>query len=166
MFEAKPVDAEDTKRGNLIVGTLGFLAIALIVGVIYIATSKAEEKPPLPNAARAGAAEFDNYKSKVEIEVIDKVVHPNMIGMKQYEIKARLTNRGDRALTGIELVGRMIDLGDKLIKETVSVPIPRMRTEPLKPGESIKVSVKIDGPGNLSEGEIKDLLVELRGLQF
>ena len=166
MFEAKPVDAADNKRGNLIVGALSLLALALVVGVMYVAGSKGDVKPPLPNAVRAGAAEFESYKGKVEIEVIDKIVHPNMIGMKQFEIRVRVTNRGDRLLTGLEIAGRMIDLGDKLIKESVSVPIPRVRTEPLKPGESIKVSVKIDGPGNLSEGEVKDLLIELRGLQF
>ncbi len=166
MFEAKPVDAEENKRGKLIVGALGLLALALVVGVFYIAGSKGEAKPPLPNGVWAGSGEFEHYKSKVEIEVIDKIVHPNMIGMKQFEIKARVTNRGDRVLTGIELIGRMIGLDDKVIKESISVPIPRVRSEPLKPGESIKVSVKIDGPAKVSEGEVKDLLVELRGLQF
>ncbi|MBI1764798.1 MAG: hypothetical protein HYR56_25590 [Acidobacteria bacterium] len=166
MFEAKPVDAEDNKRGNLIVGALGLVAITLIVGVFYIAGSKGDMKPPLPNGVWAGSAEFEHYKSKIEIEVIDKIVHPNMIGMMQYEIRTRVTNRGDRTLTGLELIGRMIGLDDKVIKESISVPIPRVRTEPLKPGESIKVSVKIDGPGNVSEGQVKDLLVELRGLQF
>lgn len=166
MFEAKPVDAEDNKRGKLIVGVLGMLALALVAGVFYVAGSKGEAKPPLPNGVWAGSAEFEHYKGKLEIEVIDKIVHPNMIGMMQYEIKARVTNRGDRTLTGIELIGRMIGLDDKIIKESISVPIPRVRAEPLKPGESIKVSVKIDGPGNVSEGEVKDLLVELRGLQF
>jgi hypothetical protein len=28
------------------------------------------------------------------------------------------------------------------------------------------VSVKIDAPANVSEAEVKDLLIELRGLQF
>lgn len=166
MFEAKPVDAEDSKRGKLIVGALGLLALALVTGVFYVAGSKGEAKPPLANGVWAGSAEFEHYKSKVEIEVIEKVVHPNMIGLKQYEIKTRVTNRGDRTLTGLELIGRMIGMDDKVIKESISVPIPRVRTEPLKPGESMKVSVKIDGPANVSEDEVKDLLVELRGLQF
>jgi hypothetical protein len=96
---------------------LGLLALGLIGAVIWIATSKPKEQPPLPNAVRAGAADFDNYKSKVEVEMLETVVHPNMIGLKQYQIKARLTNRGERTLTGVEVVGKMFGLDDRLITE-------------------------------------------------
>jgi hypothetical protein len=115
---------------------------------------------------RVGAAEFDGYKDKVRLEVIDKIVHPNMIGMAQYEIKARLHNRGDRAITGVEILGKMIALDDRLIAQNISIPIPRVRREPLKAGESVVVSVKIDAPARVAEADVKDLLIELHGLQF
>lgn len=166
MFEAEAKPVEDQKRGKLIVGGLGALALALIAGVLYLASSKPKPVIVLPNAVRAGATDFDSYKDKVSLEIIEKIVHPNMMGLKQYEVQARVTNRGDRALTGLELAGRMIDLSDNLIKESISIPIPRARTAPLQPGESMKVSVKIDGPGNVSEDDVKDLVIELRGLQF
>src|SRR5207248_2862895 len=92
----KPV--EENKRGNLIVSVLGLLALALIVLLIYVANSKPEDKPILPNVVRAGVADFDNYKGKVEVQMLETVVHPNMIGMKQYQVKGRVTNRGDRPL--------------------------------------------------------------------
>ena len=167
MFEAEAAPQEEnTARGKLIVGGLGLLALILIGSVLYLAGSKPKPVVVLPRAVRAGTAEFDSYKDKVSLEIIERIVHPNMMGMKQYEVQARVTNRGDRALTGIELAGQMIDLNDKLIKEAISLPIPRARTEPLKPGESMKVSVKVDGPGKVSEDDVKDLRIELRGLQF
>jgi hypothetical protein len=166
MFEAEAKPIEEQTRGKLIAGGLGVLALALIAGVIYIAGSKPKPVVVLPNAVRAGMAEFDSYKDKVSLEVIEKIVHPNMVGLKQYEVQARVTNHGDRPLTGLEIAGQMIDLNDKVIKEAISLPIPRARTEPLKPGESMKISVKVDGPGNVSEDEVKDLRIELRGLQF
>jgi hypothetical protein len=167
MFELDAVKQEESNpRGKLIAGGLAIIALSLIGAVFYIAVSKPKSAPALPNAMHAGTAEFDSYKDKVSLEVIEKIVHPNLVGMKQYEVQARVTNLGDRTLTGIELAGKMIDLSDNLIKESLSFPIPRARTEPLKPGESMKVSVKIDGPGKVSEDDIKDLLVELRGLQF
>jgi hypothetical protein len=115
---------------------------------------------------RAGAAEFDSYKGKVELEVIEKVTHPNMIGMFQLEVRATLHNRGDRPLTAVEILGKMLDMDDKVIAQNVSIPIPRVRKEPLKPGESMKISVKVDAPAKITEGEVKDIVVELRGLRF
>jgi len=167
MFETEAEQpVEDKKRANLIVGVLGLLALGLIVAVILVANSKPKAQPPLPNAVRAGAADFDSYKGKVELELIETIVHPNMIGLKQYQIKAQMTNRGERALTGVEVAGKMFGLDDQLITEGVSIPIPRARTEPLKPGESMKFSVKLEPPAKIAESDIKNFAVELRGLQF
>ena len=165
MFEkAEKTMEEKRSRAVLWVGTGVILLLTAII--VMMAKSRPQNAPALDNVVRAGAVDFDSYKEKIEIELTDKIVHPNMIGMAQYEVQARFTNRGDRTLTGIELVGKMIDLDDKLLKEGISLPIPRARTEPLKPGESMKVSVKIDAPAKVTEGMIKDLAVELRGLRF
>jgi hypothetical protein len=156
----------EQKRSRAILWVGAAAAILLTALMIFVARSRPQNAPALENVVRAGSADFDAYKGKVEIEVIDKIVHPNMIGMAQYEIKGRLSNKGDRPLTGIELIGKMIALDDKLIKDSVSLPIPRFRSEPLGPGQSMNVSVKIDAPAKVTEDMIKDLVVELRGLKF
>lgn len=166
MFEEKSEKTTERARSRAILWAGAALALALTALVVLLARSRPQNQPVIENLQRAGAAEFDRYREKVEIELIAKIVHPNMIGMAQYEIKARLHNRGDRTLTGVELVGKMFDMQDKMITESVSLPIPRARTEPLKPGESMPVSVKIDGPPKITEAEIKDLAIELRGLRF
>jgi hypothetical protein len=165
MFEeAEQTTAQKRSRAVLWIGTA--VVVLLTALVVMLAKSRPQNTPALENVVRAGAAEFDSYKEKIELEVTDKVVHPNMMGMAQYEVQGRLTNHGDRTLTGVELVGKMFDLDDKLIKQGISLPIPRARTEPLKPGESMRVSVKIDAPAKVTEDMIKDLAVELRGLRF
>jgi hypothetical protein len=166
MFEPETQPIEEPKHNHFVIGALAVICLGLVAAVLLIANSKPEIKPALPNAVRAGQPDFDNYKSKLTLDVVDKIVHPNMMGMAQYEIQVRVTNRGDRALTGFELAGRMIDLDDKLIKESTSAPIPRARTAPLQPGESFLAAVKIDAPKSITEDMIKDLLVELRALQF
>ncbi len=165
MLELNKPKTEEPKTNRLVVGILALIVVGLVGGVIWVARSKPEIKPILTNAVRAGNAEFEGYKSKVALELVDKIVHPNMIGMAQYEIQVRVTNRGDRTLTGLELAGRMIDLSDQLIKEGVSAPVPRLR-KTLPPGETLLASVKIDAPAKITEDQVKDLLVELRGLQF
>jgi hypothetical protein len=166
MFEEKSEKTTERARSRAILWVGAAAALLLTALVVLLARSRPQNQPVIENLQRAGAGDFDSYQEKVEIEIIDKIVHPNMIGMAQYEIKARVHNRGDRQLTGVELIGKMFDLNDKIIAESVSLPIPRARTEPLKPGESMPVSVKIDGPANVTEAEIKDLAILLRGLKF
>jgi hypothetical protein len=47
-------------------------------------------------------------------------------------------------------------LQDKVVAENVSIPIPKARREPLQPGESIKITVKVDAPAKLTEDQVKD----------
>jgi hypothetical protein len=166
MFENENFkDVEQARsRALLVVGAVGALVLTALI--VMLARTKPESVSVTENMVRAGAPEFDSYKDKVELEVIEKVVHPNMIGMFQLEVRAKLHNRGDRALTGVEILGRMFDMEDKTIAQNVSIPIPRVRREPLKPGESMNISVKVDAPAKVSEGEIKDIVIELRGLLF
>lgn len=166
MFENENFkDVEQARsRALLVVGAIGALVLTALI--VMLARTKPESVSLAENMVRTGAPEFESYKDKVELEVIEKVVHPNMIGMLQLEVRAKLHNRGDRVMTGVEILGKMFDLGDKIIARNVSIPIPRVRKEPLKPGESRRISVKVDAPGRVSEAEIKDITIELQGLRF
>jgi hypothetical protein len=66
----------------------------------------------------------------------------------------------------LELVGKMLSLDDKIITQRISIPIPRARPDPLKPGESLPVSVKLDAPAKITENDIKDVTIELQALKF
>ena len=86
--------------------------------------------------------------------------------MAQYEVQARLTNKGTRPISAVEVIGRIYDMQDKVVAENVSIPIPRARREPLKPGETINITVKVDAPPKITEADVKDILIELRGVRF
>jgi hypothetical protein len=147
---------------------VGVVAVVLIVALIWIVTHLDPESRPntLDNVVRAGSTDFDAYKGKLEFEYIDKVVYPSMVGLWQLQVRARMYNRGDRPLTGVEVVGKMLDMEDKVLAQAMSVPIPRVRKEPLKPGESVEFSVKVDAPGKVTEAEVKDIVIEVSGLRF
>jgi hypothetical protein len=166
MFELEPDKSTDQARSRAILWVGAAAVLLLGALVVMMSRPKPETPPVLRNVVRAGTPEFDNYKDKIELEVIDKIVHPNMLGMFQLEVRARLNNRGDRALTGVEVLGKMLDLSDKVIAQNTSIPIPRARPQPLKPGESFPFSVKVDAPSKTSESDVKDITIELRGLQF
>lgn len=145
-------------------GTIVILLLATLV--ILVARSRPNYSVNLENAVRTGSAEFEAYRAKVEVEVTDKLVYDNVIGMFQIDIRARIHNRGERPITGLEIVGKMFDMDDKVIAQRISIPIPRGRKEPLQPGESIPVRVKVDAPAKITENDVKDVAIELQALKF
>jgi hypothetical protein len=155
---------QDRSRALLVVGAIATLVMAALITML--ALTKPTSVKEVENMARAGSAEYEAYKDKIGLEVSEKVVHPNMIGMWQLEVRAKLVNKTDRPLTAVEVKGRMFNLDDKVIAQASSMPIPRIRKEPLNPGESMNISVKVDAPGNVTEAEVKDILIELQGLRF
>jgi len=160
------VAEQDRSRGLLFVGAIAALMLAILIIALVMTKSTGDRE--VENMARAGSPEFDAYKDKVTVEVDPeaKMVYPNMIGMWQLEARAKLTNRGDRELTGVEVVGKMLDLEDKVIAQAIKLPIPRARKDPLKPGESMNIVLKVDAPQKITEDEVKDITIELRGLRF
>lgn len=167
MFENRePKPTEEQKKSRKILWVGWVVAVLFVAIVVLFAKSKPQEAAALEGALSAGNSEFEAYKDKVEIEATDKIVHPNMIGMLQLEVRANLHNRGDRPITGMEVAGKMFDMEDKTIASRLTTPIPKLRKEPLKPGESMRVSVKIDAPAKITEGEIKDVTIELKSLKF
>jgi hypothetical protein len=155
---------QDRSRALLVVGALATLVLAALITTL--ALTKPASVKEVENMAHAGSPTYEAYKDKIGLEVSEKVVHPNMIGMWQLEVRAKLVNNSDRPLTAVEVKGKMFNLDDKMIAQATSMPIPRIRREPLNPGESMNISVKVDAPGNVTEGEVKDILIELEGLRF
>jgi len=164
--ETEKATAQRRSRAILLIGAVG----ALVLAVLVILVRQAFHSGPAPaagleNAVRAGAAEFDSYRERVIFEDKEIIVHPNMIGMAQFEVRAKMTNRGDRTLSGVEMLGKMLDLNDQVVAQNVSLPIPRLRRE-LAPGESMRISVKVDAPQKVTEADVKDVTIELKGLRF
>ncbi|HKQ72569.1 MAG TPA: FxLYD domain-containing protein [Blastocatellia bacterium] len=156
----------DRSRALLVGGAIAALILAVVIAALVMTNPGGEKERE--NLVRPGSPEFDAYKDKVALQIDDdsKMVHPNMIGMWQLAVTATLSNRGDRELTGVEVTGKMIDLEDKVIAHASIRPIPSNRNAPLKPGESMSVKIKVDAPAKVTEGEVKDILMELSGLRF
>ncbi len=168
MFETEedePVDQERRKKALLLVGALGLLVVLLVAVLVRLAFKPGHKSTGLENAVRTGSAEFDGYVPKLAFDEKEIIVHPNLIGMAQYEVRLKLTNRGDRTLNGVEMLGRIITHDEKAVAQNISLPIPRIRKS-LAPGETMRISVKVDGPGNVSESQVKDVTAELKALKF
>lgn len=153
-------------RALLIAGA----AAALLLGVLIVALvmTRPSADNDLQNIVRAGAPEFDAYKDKVvlKIDPESRVVYDNWLGMWRLQAKAQLSNLGDRELLSVEVTGKLIDHEDKVLAQSVKMPIPRDNPGPLKPGESKIIGIIVDAPPKVTEAEVKDITIELRGLRF
>lgn len=180
MFEAETEQMVEQRRSRrrMVLGGIGALALAIVIlvlarGIRPAPSLTTNERLPggpqtrLENAVRPGTPEFEAYKSKITLEDHDKLVYPNLSGMTQLVVNARLTNRGDRTITGIELSLRAMSYADpgKTLALNYSLPVPRKRSQ-LPPGEAMPVTMKVDLPSNRSEGEVSDLVPEITGLRF
>lgn len=180
MFDSKSEKETEQKRSYLLMVLGGVGALLLAVVVIFLGSRS--PRPPqnaassqtlpggqqakLEGAVRPGSPEFDSYKDKITLEKIDIPVSSNMLGMTRFAVNSRLTNKGDRVITGVELTANAYDLENKLVAQNTSLPIPRARTEPLKPGESMRVTTIIDLPASIREGDISDIKHLVSGLRF
>jgi hypothetical protein len=166
MFDPETERATEQRRSRLILGfgAIGAIALALVI-VIFLARPQRQSRE-LANIRRAGSPEFEAYKDKVTLEDPETLVYPNQLGMNQFAVHARLHNRGQRTLTAVEILGKVYDLRDQVVAQATSVPIPRVRREPLKPGESMPITVRIDTPAKVKEADVKDVKIELQGLRF
>lgn len=180
MFETETEQMSEQRRSRvfLILGGLGALALAIAIMLLSKSTRPTPQlatSTPVPGgiqtrldgALHPGNPEFDNYQSKFKIEDTEIYAAQNVLGMTQFTITSKITNTGDRTLSGVELSARALALdGKSVIAQNYSRPIPFMRSAPLKPGESLRITMKVDTPSTITEADISNIVPELSGLIF
>ena len=169
MFDEEKIAAEAAEKRSrtrtlLALTVIAGAALLLLIGLLV--TTQPSSSVAIEGIHRTGATEFDGYRSQITLEMVETIVHPNLVGMAQHEVRGVITNQGPRPITALEIHARMIGLEDQTIVETLGYPIPRSRSKPLAPGEQFPFSLKLDRPGNVSEDLVKDHSLELRGLRF
>ncbi len=179
MFNTETPQMVEERRSRmyLILGGIGALALAVII--VFLASKFRQpasvpaatalpggQQLRLPDAQRKGNPEFDNYK--FTIEDVEKRAAQNAMGMTQMILLGKLTNRGNRTLSGLELEIKAMSYAEagKVLAINTSTPIPRLRKEPLKPGESMRITMKLDLPSTITEDDVSDIVPEVSAVIF
>lgn len=165
-------------RMLLILGGLGALVLAIAIvmlsGSAKLSSSGQSPTPtPTPGgmqarlegALREGNPDFNGYKPQVTLEDIETYAAPNALGMTRFTVNVKVTNRGSRSISGLELTALALALdGKAVLAKNTNIPIPNMRKNPLKPGEGIRVSMIVDTPASITEGDISNFVPSVTGL--
>lgn len=170
MFESALPELDKEKRQSIhhryYVLAVVVLALAAVAAVgLYRAFTSHKEAPKTPglkDAKRAGSPEFDGYLKDVAISNKEFFYSQNLLGGNQITARGRLQNLGNRTLRAVEVRAYAVDFDGKVLVERVAVPIPKMSSEPLRPHETLPITVVIQNAPD--EAVVQDIKLELTGL--
>ncbi|MCS6884110.1 MAG: hypothetical protein RMM17_13280 [Acidobacteriota bacterium] len=166
MFEtALPkLDSGQDSRKYILIAVIAVLTLIVLIGLYgaFSSHKEAPKAPGLPNAKRAGSPEFDAYAKDVAITNKEFFYAQNLLGGNQITAKGRLQNMGNKTIRGVEVKAYAVGFDGKVLIERLAVPIPKMRSEPLRPYETLPITVVINNAPD--EGIVQDIKLELSGL--
>ncbi|MFV0387506.1 MAG: hypothetical protein ACK5NT_02030 [Pyrinomonadaceae bacterium] len=127
------------------------IAIVLIgTGIFLLSLVKpitTEHSTVLDGATFEGSPGFDDYTKQIIISTDPDKLQQSMTGLGTITmfIGSSIYNKGDRALTAIEVLVSVIDTKNEVIKEKKFVVLPTEKSAVLEPGEKMDTSVSIGG---------------------
>jgi hypothetical protein len=143
------------------------LLVLLMVGVLHVAQrsplGNSAVEPRLEGALRPGMPEFEQHRERIVVERLTATESPRAINDLAVEMNAAVRNTTERAVSGLEIRGAVLDAQRTPIGERTVVVVPTRQTA-LEPGESISVRILLEGIS--PEAERAGLLMEVTGLRF
>lgn len=144
------------ERGQSQRGSVNYgLVIGVLVGIVLIGGAVAFllTRPPaedqraqtLQGAFREGSPEFTAVTKDIIISTDDKTREsPTGMGTISMFIVGNVRNRGNKTFTVLEVNSAVIDQQNRVLKEKNVLVVPE-RTSELAPGESVPVTLALEG---------------------
>jgi hypothetical protein len=168
MFEQTINRPDESSRTRiLILSSVLFVATVATGAGLYRAFLYHKDMPRvqgLAGAQQAGTPDYDSYSKQIAITNQEASYSENALGGRQIVAIGRVQNLGNRTIKGLEVRAVAYDFDGKPIAERLAAPIPRATPDPLKPNETLPISVVIDGAPE--EVLVREIKLELHGLIF
>lgn len=125
---------------------VGMLAVAGLLTWYFLQPAPPVQEVRLQNAVREGTPEFEFYKSRVIIsENHDfSTKSESMVGGIQMKLVGVVKNFSEKTITGMEVIGIVVDEHGKTVKEKTAIVIPTQAKQ-LENNKTMPVYVIIDG---------------------
>jgi hypothetical protein len=127
------------------------VAVLLVAGgVLLIArfqpSMQEQQDKAMEGAVREGSPEFAALTKKIIIET-DKdntIESPVGTGYIMMNLAGKIRNYNDKALTGLEVNVAVLDIADKVVKDSTMIVVPNQQKR-LEPKGEMHVNIRIDG---------------------
>jgi hypothetical protein len=131
----------------LAAAVITFFVVLVLAGAFYLTVSKSSARtvarPHLVGAQRPGTPEFERLREKIVVEQLTAAEAPRPPNDFAVEMNATVRNNTGRALSGLEMKGRIVDEQMSVVQERSVVVVPTRQTA-LEPGEAIGVRILLD----------------------
>lgn len=129
LSETETTEIDNSRRTILIV--VGVFALLLIAAIGYIISRPAAPNvaPRLENALRAGNAEFEQFKDRIQIDQLEAQESPTATGTMWMKLTGTVRNFTGRTINGLEVRGKIVDSQKQVVKERTIIVIPNVQPE-------------------------------------
>lgn len=140
------LEENDSRRTLIIVVAV---AAAVVIALFFYLLMRAggssgSGEPRLEGAIRAGAPEFDQYKTQIVLDDPEAYESPRALGDIVMELKTTVRNLSNKTLSGLEIRAVVVDGNGQSVRERTVMVIPARQRE-LQPNKTMDVSIRIDG---------------------
>ena len=131
----------------LAAGIITFFIMLMTAGAFHLTLTKpyarTAARPQLVGAQRPGMPEFERLREKIIVEQLTAAEAPRPPNTFAVEVNATVRNTTDRTLSGLEVMGRIVDERMSVVSEHSVAVIPSRQTA-LEPGEAITVRILLE----------------------
>ncbi len=138
-------DESGSKNTLIVVFIFAALAVAGLLYVVWSMPSSTTKVAQLEGGIREGD-EFKNLTSKIVVEY-DKnrtTQSPTGLGTIQMNVAGIVRNFCGKTITGLELVGSVVDEKGKVVREKSVIAVPNLQ-DSIEHAQTLSVNVIIDG---------------------
>lgn len=135
---------EEKPRRTLII-VVAVIAAVVIGGVFYLLmreTAAPDAPATLADALRAGAPDFEQYRTKIVLDKPEAIQSTNVLGGFQMTLETTVRNFTGRTITGLEIRAAVLTSEGSVLRERTMVVIPAKRAE-LEANKTMFVTVPI-----------------------
>jgi len=138
---------EEKPRRALII-VVAVIAAVLIGGLFYLlmrTTSAPSAPATLQGAIRQGSPEWDQYKSKILIDIPEATQSTTALGGFQMTLETTVRNFTGKTISGLEMRAAVLNSQGLALKDRTMVVIPTAKQAELLPTKTMHVIINVTG---------------------
>lgn len=152
-FSEQQISEPDDGSRRKIIIIVAVVAAVILAVLFYFLMRASTTRPPdplLPNAMRAGSAEWTTHASKIHLDTPEATEAKRALGDWVMNLTTTVRNFTGRTITGLEIKAAVVNRQGQPVRERTVVVIPTQQPE-LEPNRTMLVAIQLEGMTDADE---------------